>query len=304
MPLVLTTNEYVPNPDHAWNDVTGVQYHYPNQYKNKIRPGVEFVYYRGVLRKTGPRGQAEYFGRGRIGQIRQDPETLGQSRPSWFCTIEDYVPFSPTVPAKSEGVFFENIPQNMWRNGVRDLDQAVFDQIVARAGVLHSPAPPAPAVAIGTLEVQNLIVPKTKVVGAGGGAGGGVSYRKSKRAKEVGDWAERVVLDFLKAQGGCAEIVHRAAQRETPGWDIDYRDGDGVLHRVEVKGTVAGAFTSIDLTANELRAAQAHGAQYWIFLVANCLTDHPKIQRICGPAERLSTGAWQAVPALFTVALS
>jgi hypothetical protein len=302
MPLVLTTNEYVPNPDHAWNDVTGVQYHYPNQYKNKIRPGVEFVYYRGVLRKTGPRGQAEYFGRGRIGQIRQDPTTLGQSRPSWFCTIEDYIPFAPTVPAKANGLFFEIIPQNMWRNGVRDLDQAVFDQIVAQAGLGRDAAPVVAPGPIGTLEVESLIVPKTKVIGTNG-SGSSIGYRRSKRAKEIGDWAERVVFDFLQAQGGCAEIVHRAAQRETPGWDIDYRDAGGVLHRVEVKGTVAGAFTSIDLTANELRAAKAHGAHYWIFLVANCLTDHPKIQRICGPAGYLASGAWQATPALFTIAL-
>jgi hypothetical protein len=34
MPLVLTTNDVVLNPDHRWNDVEGVQYHYPNQYKN------------------------------------------------------------------------------------------------------------------------------------------------------------------------------------------------------------------------------------------------------------------------------
>lgn len=303
MPLVLTTNEFVPNPDHAWNDIAGVQYHYPNQYKNKIRPGEPFVYYRGVLRKQGPRGQAEYFGRGRIGKITPDPATMGQSRPSWFCTIEDYVPFTPPVPAKPEGVFYEIIPQNMWRNGVRSIDQATFDRILEAAGAIMTPPSPTPIAAVGQpLEADDLIIPKGKVAG-GGGKAGGVSYRRSKRAKEVGDWAEHLVVEFLKTQGGCVDIVHRAAVLETPGWDIDYRDEHGVLHRVEVKGTVGGAFSAIDLTANELRAAQQHGSEYWIFLVANCLTDHPRIQRICAPSDKLAAGAWVATPALYSVSL-
>jgi hypothetical protein len=300
MPLVLTTNDFVPNPDHAWNDVEGVQYHYPNQYKNKIRTGEEFVYYRGVLRKRGPRGQAEYFGRGRIGDIRSDPATSGQSRPSWFCAIEDYAPFTPTVPAKLDGVFYETIPQNMWRNGVRALDQATFERIVGAAGT-SSGAKAAAAIvsASGLLEADDLIIPRGRAKAAGG-----VGYRRSKRAKEVGDWAELVVLDFLASLGGCAEIVHRAAIQETPGWDIDYRDPAGVLHRVEVKGTVGGAFATIDLTANEMRAAKEHAEAYWIFLVANCLTSRPRIQRICNPAQLLATEAWSATPALFSVTLS
>lgn len=53
MPIVLTTNDVILNPDHAWNDIEGVQYHYPNQYKTKVRSGEPFVYYRGVHRKSG-----------------------------------------------------------------------------------------------------------------------------------------------------------------------------------------------------------------------------------------------------------
>jgi hypothetical protein len=252
------------------------------------------------LRKRGPRGQAEYFGRGRIGAIRRDPDSLNDSRPSWFCAIEDYVPFTPTVPAKLNGVFYEDIPQNMWRNGVRSLDQATFDRIIAAAGEPSlAEAPLASPPIIGPQEVDGLIIPKGRAVGGGSGVG----YRKSKRAKEVGDWAELAAVDFLHRLGGCVEIVHRAAQRETPGWDIDYRDAAGVLHRVEVKGTVGGAFSTIDITANELRAAREHGEGYWIFLVANCFTDRPRIQRICNPAARLTDGDWKATPAVYSVTL-
>ena len=302
MPLVLTTNDFVANPDHAWNDVEGVQYHYPNGYKNKIRPGEEFVYYRGVLRKRGPRGQAEYFGRGRIGAIRRDPDSPNNSRPSWFCTIENYEPFSPPVPAKLNGIFYEDIPQNMWRNGVRTLDRTTFDRIVEAAGSAQSAnMRTPPAVIAGLVESDSLIIPKDRA--SNGASGGGLAYRKSKRAKEIGDWAEHRVVEFLEGLGGCAQIVHRAAQGETPGWDIDYSDAAGTLHRVEVKGTVGGAFTTIDLTANELRAAREHRETYWIFLVAGCLTDRPRIQRIQDPAAKFVSGDWTATPALYSVRL-
>jgi len=52
MPIVLTINDKILNPDHQWNDIVGVQYHYPNQYKNKVIPGEQFVYYRGCTVKS------------------------------------------------------------------------------------------------------------------------------------------------------------------------------------------------------------------------------------------------------------
>lgn len=303
MPLVLTTNDVVMNPDHAWNDIEGVQYHYPNQYRRKIQPGEDFVYYRGVHRADGRRAEAEYFGRGRIGAVRPDPATEGHSRPSWFCAIEDYVPFTPPVPAKPDGEFYENIPSNMWRNGVRDLDAATYARIVAAAGfgegLTLRPATPMPLTSP-LREAGDLIIPRGRSVGA---AAGGGSWRKSKQAKLVGDWAESAALNFIRAQLQPSALIHRAAQRETPGWDIDYVDAAGVLHRVEVKGTVGAAFSSIDLTIGELRAAEEHGEQFWIYLVAKCLTDRPRLQRIRNPARRLQCGDWTAKPTLFSIAL-
>jgi hypothetical protein len=82
---------------------------------------------------------------------------------------------------------------------------------------------------------------------------------------------------------GCTDCVRRAALDETPGWDIDYLDSNGRLQRVEVKGTVAAAFTGVDITANELRAARTHGSDYWLFLVARCMSDSPRVQAILIP---------------------
>lgn len=304
MALVLTTNEVVLNPDHVWNDVEGVQYHYPNQYKNKVRTGERFVYYRGVHRKGGRTAPAEYFGTGRIGDIRADPSTAGASRPSWFCEIVDYVPFAPPVPAKPNGVFFEDIPQNFWRNGIRTISEETLARIVAAAGL----AAAEPRLPSGTraaepsvpAESDSLIVPPRLASSTAGRA----AYRRSPRAKEVGDWAERAALRFINAHLNPRNLKHRAAIGEMPGWDIDFVDSDGTLQRVEVKGTTGAAFTSVDLTANELRAAREFREHYWLYLVASCLSDHPEVRRIRSPAALIEAGQWKAVPALYTVRLA
>jgi hypothetical protein len=56
--LVLVENEVTVDGKYDfWADDTGVQYHYPNQYRNRVRPGREFVYYRGVRLSRRPTGR-------------------------------------------------------------------------------------------------------------------------------------------------------------------------------------------------------------------------------------------------------
>ncbi|HET7085147.1 MAG TPA: DUF3883 domain-containing protein [Rhizomicrobium sp.] len=296
MALILTSNEVVINPDHAWKNIEGVQYHYPNQYKNLIKPGERFVYYRGVRRKDGRRDQAEYFGVGIIGEIKIDSETADQSRPSWFCSIEDYKPFAIPVPAKVDGTFFENIPSNLWRNGVRSLPDPIYEKIISESGVQQAPAPPI-ELATKIDESGSLLVPKKKAVG---GSSSG-AWRKSKRAKQVGDWAEDAAMKFVRESLGENDVTYRAGMGEKPGWDFEYTDKSGLLHRIEVKGTVSAAFTSIDLTVREYEAAKAHKESYWLYLVANCLTDHPKVQRVQDPASKIESNEWSAEPMLFNI---
>jgi hypothetical protein len=82
---------------------------------------------------------------------------------------------------------------------------------------------------------------------------------------------------------------------------IDYLDPNGVTQQVEVKGTIAAAFTGVDMTANEIEAARVHGQNYWLYLVAGCLTDAPRVQTIQNPASKLSAGEWSATPTLFAL---
>ena len=134
------------------------------------------------------------------------------------------------------------------------------------------------------------------------GGGGRTGYRKPKQAKLTGDWAEGIALRFIREQvAGSSHCVHRAAAGETPGWDMDYVDAAGVLQRVEVKGTIGGAFVGVDLTSGEMRAAKHHGPNYWLFLVANCLTSAPKVQPIRDPGKKLTAGTWTAIPALYSI---
>ena len=299
MALVLVHNDVVSNPAHAWDDVEGVRYHYPVKYQGKIQTGEPFVYYRGVHRAGFKRGPAEYVGHGRIGAIWVDPERSTGRNKAFYCAIEGYERFAEPVAAKVDGLNLEDIPSNAWRDGVRALDPAVYARIMssARAQPPLSAIAPRPAEVFITTSDTLIVPPAPK--DAGGRRSGG-RPRRSKKAKLVGDWAELIVMQHLReAHPDATEITHRANIGETPGWDIDFVDRAGRLRRVEVKGTVGGGFTGVEFTAGELRAARTHGVDYWLYLVAGCLTSAPRVQAIQDPANHLVEGIWTATPVLF-----
>lgn len=266
----------------------------------KSKTGEPFVYYRGVHREGGKRGQAQYVGAGRIGEIWPDPDPGINRRKAWYCGIEDYERFHSPVPAKIDNVNLEIIPTNLWRDGVRSLDPNVYNRIINLASGSQQKAVSS-ATAIPLSAVNSLIIPPG-AVGPRKDQRPSAAYRKSKRAKEVGDWAEQVVVRFVQERiRGCKNCIHRAAANETPGWDIDYLDSKGELQCVEVKGTVGAGFAGIEMTANEIQAARTHGENYWLYLVAGCLTDTPRIPLIQNPGAKLSAGEWSAAPTLFAV---
>lgn len=294
MPLVLVHN-VVANPAHQWDDVEGVHYHYPAKYRGKVQTGEPFVYYRGVHRPGGKRGPAEYVGAGRIGSIWPDPDRKN----AWYCAVVDYVHFPVAVPAKVEEANREDIAPNLWRDGIRTLDPVVYAEIMAegRGPAAISVAPPAVGEVVITT-AADLVLPPALAKHQTGKSG----YRRSKRSKAIGDWGERAALKYIQEQiAGSSDCVHRADIGETPGWDIDYRDAAGVLQRVEVKGTVAAAFSGIELTVNEMTAAKAHGPDYWLCLVGGCETATPRVQMIQDPAAKLAAGDWSVKPVVFAV---
>lgn len=100
--LVLVENEITVGGEYDfWADDTGARYQYPNQYRNLVRPGLPFVYYRGIRRSGGKRGTAEYFGTGFVGKVWLDPEQSADTparKRHWYCAIENYVSFPVPVP--------------------------------------------------------------------------------------------------------------------------------------------------------------------------------------------------------------
>jgi len=320
LPIVLASNEANATDRYAWKDITGVRYHYPNGYRNLIRTGDRFIYYRGVRRARGARGLAEYFGQGIIGEIWPDP-TSSPDTPkrkwAWYCAIEDYAPFVVPVPAKIDGVFFETISSSkwrnggMWRNGVRKLSQENFERILIAAGVSAEPIdtnlspPPLLLPDLATVQLKesftDLMVPRSAPVAVAidseSDRGHQSSVRRSRNAKIVGHRAEEITMRYLhEVLTGATHIRHVAISGETPGWDIEYTDLEGQVNAVEVKGASGTAFTNFEFTQGELEAARRLGSRYWIYLVAGCLGTCPRLYRIQGPASLIDKELLSATP--------
>jgi hypothetical protein len=213
VPLVLVSNEVNATDRYTWKDIEGVQYHYPNGYRNLIKTGEPFAYYRGRRRSGGRRSEAEYFGSGVIGEIWRDsaiPDTAPRRNWAWYCSIEDYVPFPTPVPARANGEFLEQIRPNAWRNGVRPLPIETLDRIMEIAGMpgrwhqAVSDEREAPSILPPLLPVELLDL--TEAAGllwapastAERTVPGGGGQRRSRDAKTIGDRAEAITLRLIR----------------------------------------------------------------------------------------------------------
>jgi hypothetical protein len=309
MPIVLTTNEKIIS-GHTWKDREGEQYHFPNQYRNKIVSGERFVYYRGVHRADGKRGKMEYFGVGLIGDVWLDPDTedLNAGNRNWYCSIENYVPFSNPVLAKEGDVSIETVEHgNHWRTAVRSISEEQHQEILTGANlkvaferVDKTRDTIEEAIVKHSLPALGTVKKAKKKKGAKAASTSGKRY--SRKSKTVGDAGERTVLKFLKTYiPGVSELRWLANEGETPGWDIQYLDGAGNLIRVEVKSTESKTLTSIELTANEWRAANKHRSEYQLALVGSCLSKKPIIEFIGDPVGCLNCGELEVAPSRYEI---
>jgi hypothetical protein len=300
MPLVFMSTDA---SSYDWKDITGVQYHYPNGYRNLIRSGVPFVYYRGIRRADGSRGPAEYFGRGVVGSIWRDPDVPEDERKgrwAWYCAVEEYMPFTPPVPAKIDGRHLEPIQRkNAWRDGVRVISENVYQEILALAGqqggTSHRTLPPVEDVSITQVPIGTLLVPQQLDTSNDKEAETETTTRSGRRysrsAKLIGDRAEEIVLRWLATtQPSVKELRWVAQEGETPGWDIQFIDAAGALVAVEVKGSTGQSIANFEVTSNELLAMRGRRSNYWLILVADCLGKAPLIEVLVDPASLLDMG--------------
>jgi len=299
--LVLVENEVTVGGDYDfWADDTGVQYHYPNQYRNRVRPGRLFVYYRGVRRARGRRGNAEYFGSGIIGDVWPDPAQPTETPPAkrrWLCSIEQYAPFSRPVRAKDRGRVFERMSSNLgWRTGVREIPVGTFGKILRAAspGAVQNRNRAASNVdAASVTVVERAVDLLLKRPQAGPRAGPPEYGAGGQRATEIGTWGEELVYQWLERtlpEEGRRTLDWISHRGEVPGWDIEYRSsGDRVA--IEVKTTTVSRFTSIPMTSNEWDAAKSNGKNYAIALVVKAMTTHPGIALLWDPSAAHEAGS-------------
>lgn len=314
--LVLVENEMTAGGhyDH-WQDVTGERYQFPNQYRNRVRAGRPFVYYRGVRRENGLRGTPEYFGAGVIGSVYLDPSNkpnTPKSRLKWLCEIEDYRPFPSPVPAKDGTSYLEKIPQNIWSVAVRELPSSVFAAILKRADLppvevapssaeLH--LPPIEQVEP-TVADSSLLSTPSKVNNGSSGLGRNPP-RRSRYSAALGKRGEEIVLLYLRrtlSNAEAATLRWNADEGDLPGWDIEYFSA-GQLNAIEVKATGGSKFPSIELSANEWNAAGRLGSAYRIFLVAQVKSTSPQIQFLSDPAALERQGRIALEPSMWRLVI-
>jgi hypothetical protein len=299
--LVLVENEEtVDGRYNFWDDITGVQYQYPNQYKNRVAPGLPFVYYRGVRRRSGRRGPAEYFGTGTIGEVRATEAVTNTARAHWCCVIEDYIAFARPVPARNNGRSYETIASGMaWRTCVRQISIETFHEILGAAGLdLRAPLLPATRALPDVCEAHipgELLVPRSHLLAQPSG----LIDRRSMQAKAVGDRAEDLVYRWLLKtlpQPNRASVDWVARRGLTPGWDIEYLDSSGSRKSIEVKGTALSRFAAVELTANEWRAAVTERTGFAIALVASVFSAAPRLALLWDPFGLAESRKMAATP--------
>ena len=279
------------------------------------------------------RGQAEYFGIGRIGEVWPDPSNDAQKRArdrSWHCVIEDYYPFAKPVAAtdgKGRGTF-ETIPTaRAWRTGARVIAWPHFARLLGVAGIDAAwfgrttptedgdTAPEAPRTPrLPDLEHVSPVIVSDETLtrrsgghakhdgGDAGGSDGG--SRRSSFASLIGRHAERIVMKWLRETlpKELRKSVKHVADRK-PGWDVEYVDAGKRLQRLEVKATCASALSSFELTAREREAAESFGEDYVVVFVTECATRTPKLRFVENPHRWVVEGRWTATPTIWQISL-
>lgn len=123
------------NDESAWDDVTGVKYHFPKKFTGLLTPGTWVVYYKGGIKNrrfahARLSDRPHYFGLARLGEAL--PDNSSKKR-DYFVMIEEYLPFDEPVLARDGDTYLERIPENKiknyWRDAVREIQKDVFEKI-------------------------------------------------------------------------------------------------------------------------------------------------------------------------------
>jgi hypothetical protein len=278
----------VENEISAWDDETGVRYHFPkNRYFNRLKTGMRFIYYKGRTKTTKP----QYFGYGEIANIYPDLE----SQSDYYADITNYIAFETPLDFKPNGEYLEDvlISNHFRQNSVRPISEEKFYKILELAelnlkktGNIEQPVVVTELPAIADVSISmastSLIkqsVPKSKEQKDGSSQ----NFYNPLKSTKHGNQGELLVLKHLRATLSETEantLRHHAKENEKDGYDISYTDLSDKKIYIEVKATSAPSFPSFIITINELLAAEKYGAAYQIYLLNKVTSKDVKIEVI------------------------
>jgi len=237
MPLVLAMNEESES-GISYDDHTFVSYEYPLAYRNQIRPGERFVYYRGRRKSGGGRQPQVYLGTGVIGQIRRSKRD-GRL----VCEVLDGQRFDEPIYFKDEGgapLEPEGRRRGYYQRGVRRIGEDVFAEILRRTQPEVTAAVEDPPARLG-------IAPH---------------YADQAVARALERYSRPVVIELLKRQ--CSVRTVNEMPLNNPGFDL-LTDVDRVRY-VEVKATQS-ALPRFLLSEGERRFASEHADEFLLVVV-------------------------------------
>jgi hypothetical protein len=245
VPLVLAMND-ASESGIEYADEEYVTYEYPCRYRNRIRPGVPFVYYRSRGRIGGGRQPQVYLGTGIVGDIWES-STPGRL----VCQILDGEGFIVPLSFKDEkGNYLEpgGSRRGYFQQGVRAIPEDVFQRIVALGG-----GGPMDGSGFG-LDVQGSEVDPSPGVRPG--------YATAANAKETERQSREAVAELLMQAVPGIDIVEMA--RNNPGFDLE--TSDERCRFVEVKGTTK-RLPAFFMSEGERKFGAAHAGAYLLAVV-------------------------------------
>lgn len=241
MPLIFAQNELNASGIN-YADVTGVRYQYPKRmYKNVIKTGERFIYYRGRKTAASNREPQVYFGTGIVGDIYED--VTDDTR--LVCDVLDYRSFESPVPFKlGKDDYLEEggIRRGYFQAGVRRITEREFQRILSLA---EASMP-------GNDEMEENKYSNIRKM-----------YASTEVARKVDEYAIEVAKNYLSKKWPRCEIEVMA--HNNPGFDILVRNGQDVVF-VEIKGTQR-LLPHFFMSNGELRFSVANAKRYMLLVV-------------------------------------
>jgi len=98
-------------------------------------------------------------------------------------------------------------------------------------------------------------------------------------------WAHEVADGAVVRDVSTPELARAAGLGDHPGFDLLSNRPGGEERAIEVKGRATSG--QVEITDNEWARACTSAGKYWLYVVYDCATPHPRLARVKDPFRRL-----------------